>query len=257
MDWTKKSLELSRGLWVEAVMAILAVVAIWLALQPDSDFVHEASLAIWAAFLAEYGWRLYRAPKRWQFVRTHLVDFAAILPWDFLRGLRLLRLVRVLRLFRGFEVLWRVSGTVSAILRTNGLGYALTGTTILILVSGMFMARIEPSITNVADGVWWSLVTATTVGYGDIAPRTHEGRLIAAFLMFAGIGTIGMLTGSIATHFIGSRGSANPHIQHLQRQLDDWDRMSRQERREVVRLLTALAADVDPVTPAHDVAKAP
>lgn len=247
MDWKQKTLGFTRNLWLEAVMAILAVVAIWLALQPDSSFVNGASIAIWAVFLAEYGWRLHRAPKKWRFVRTHLLDFVAILPVDFLRGLRLLRLVRVLRLFRGFEVLWRVSNTLSAVLRTNGLGYALTGTTILILVSGIFMVRIEPSISTVADGVWWSLVTATTVGYGDIAPKTHEGRLIAAFLMLAGIGTIGMLTGSIATHFIGARGSANPHIQHLQRQLDGWDGMSPQQRKEVLRLLMTLAADVDPV----------
>lgn len=89
-------------------------------------------------------------------------------------------------------------------------------------------------------------MTATTVGYGDIAPRTHEGRLIAAFLMLAGISTIGLLTGSIATHFIGTRGSANPHIRHLQRQLEGWDRLNPEQRREILRLLTVLAADVEP-----------
>ena len=51
------------------------------------------------------------------------------------------------------------------------------------------------------DALWWSFVTASTVGYGDISPQTGLGRLIASILMLVGIGTIGMLTGTIATYF--------------------------------------------------------
>lgn len=154
MEWKRTTLGFTRALWLELVMAALAIVAIWLAVQPDSNLTQGLSLGIWAVFLLEYGWRFHRAPAKLVFVRDNLPDLIAILPSDFLRGARVLRLVRVLRVFRGFAVLWRVSRTLSAILRTNGLGYALTGTTILILASGMLMARIEPGITTIPDGVW-------------------------------------------------------------------------------------------------------
>ncbi|MBA4495672.1 potassium channel family protein [Paenactinomyces guangxiensis] len=52
------------------------------------------------------------------------------------------------------------------------------------------------------DAVWWAVVTTTTVGYGDISPVTLGGRVIATILMFTGIGLIGSVTASVATHFI-------------------------------------------------------
>lgn len=52
------------------------------------------------------------------------------------------------------------------------------------------------------DALWWSFVTVTTVGYGDISPVSSFGRVIAGLLMAFGIGFIGMLTGTIATFFI-------------------------------------------------------
>ena len=74
-----------------------------------------------------------------------------------------------------------------------------------------------------------------------MAPRTLEGRIVAAVLMVSGIGALGMITGSIATYFLGQRGSANPDIRHVQQRLDDWDALTDEERRRVVRMLDALA----------------
>ena len=51
------------------------------------------------------------------------------------------------------------------------------------------------------DALWWSIVTCTTVGYGDISPSTTVGRVVAVILMLFGIGLIGMLTGAITTFF--------------------------------------------------------
>ncbi len=54
------------------------------------------------------------------------------------------------------------------------------------------------------DALWWSFVTCTTVGYGDISPSSMLGRIVAVLLMLFGIGLIGMLTGSITTYFANS-----------------------------------------------------
>ena len=58
-----------------------------------------------------------------------------------------------------------------------------------------------PELT-IWDAFWWALVTITTIGYGDIFPRTAGGRLLAIFLMFAGIGTLGISTAAIAAYFV-------------------------------------------------------
>jgi voltage-gated potassium channel len=132
----------------------------------------------------------------------------------------------------------------SGVLRTNQLGYVMLFTSAVVFAGGIIIRQVEPEIGTLADGFWWSLVTATTVGYGDIAPKTGEGRVLAVILMLVGIGTIGMITGSIATYFIGSRGSKNPHVQHLQRQLDKWEDMTTDERHKVMQMLRVLNEEV-------------
>lgn len=57
---------------------------------------------------------------------------------------------------------------------------------------------LEPDIT-LPNGIWWSFVTLTTVGYGDISPMTPAGRVVAIVIMFFGIGFLGLFSASIAT----------------------------------------------------------
>jgi voltage-gated potassium channel len=226
--------------WDELLMGSLAIATIWLSTLPDTPSRSRTLTLIWVVFLIEYLVRLVRSPKKTDFVRANLVDLVAILPWDLLRAVRMFRLLRLLRLLRGFEVLWRVSGTVRGVLRTNHLGAVLITTSLFVLGGGVLITRLEPDLGSVPDGLWWSIVTVSTVGYGDIAPKTVEGRALAALLMLIGIGTLGMITGSIATYFMGSHGSVNPHVQHVRRQLDDWDALSAEERRQLSQMLAAL-----------------
>lgn len=228
-------------LWVEILMAVLAVTTIWLSFNPNIPHERLLSWSIWAIFVAEYTARLVRSRSRWAFVRSNLTDLIAIMPWDLMRAFRMFRLLRVLQLFRGLAVLRRVSNHVAGILRTNGLLYALISGTAMVVVAGLLIVQLEPGISNVADGIWWSIVTSTTVGYGDMSPKTVEGRIVAVLLMIMGIGMIAMLTGSIATYFIGGHGPRNPHVRHLQKMLDEWDRMSPAERREAASMLRVLA----------------
>ncbi|MFF3765123.1 potassium channel family protein [Streptomyces sp. NPDC001922] len=87
------------------------------------------------------------------------------------------------------------------------LGMSLA--TALVLLAGS--ALVVPAehgapganITSYPKAVWWSIETATTVGYGDLYPVTAWGRVIAAVVMLAGITTFGMVTAAIATWFVG------------------------------------------------------
>jgi voltage-gated potassium channel len=182
-------------------------------------------------------------------VRGNVPDLLACLPLDFLLGQedfglgRAFRLARLVRLVRAGVVLWRVSRNVRGILGTNGLGYVLAVTAALIALGGLVAWLAEPGIGSLEDGLWWALVTATTVGYGDISPKTAPGRLVAAVLMVVGISAFGMLTGAIATYFLRRPKPTNPHVEHVIEQLERWDELTPKERRDLAEVLTALADD--------------
>jgi len=63
----------------------------------------------------------------------------------------------------------------------------------------------ESKVTNLGDAFWWTIVTVTTVGYGDIYPVTVEGKIIASILMIIGIGILGVLISTLGASFIESR----------------------------------------------------
>ena len=65
----------------------------------------------------------------------------------------------------------------------------------------IFETDANKSIGSFGDALWWAVVTATTVGYGDVSPVTVEGRFIAVVLMLTGIGVIGIFTATVASYF--------------------------------------------------------
>jgi voltage-gated potassium channel len=90
-----------------------------------------------------------------------------------------------------------------------GLHKVVSFTIILIFLSSIPISLVEPKINSFADAIWWSVVTATTVGYGDYSPQTGLGRVIAVLLMIMGIGLIGMVTSSISAYFISNKTNQN------------------------------------------------
>jgi voltage-gated potassium channel len=72
----------------------------------------------------------------------------------------------------------------------------------------------NPGFATIGDALWWGIVTLTTVGYGDIVPKTSTGRWAAVVIMLTGVAVLGLLAGSLASFFrldsgAGSNGSSN------------------------------------------------
>jgi voltage-gated potassium channel Kch len=83
-----------------------------------------------------------------------------------------------------------------------GLALA-TATLTVALLAGFLMRLVDPTaFPNIWRGLWWATQTVTTVGYGDVVPNTVGGRLVAAFVMFAGIAFISVLTATTAAAFV-------------------------------------------------------
>ena len=74
--------------------------------------------------------------------------------------------------------------------------------TLAIIAFGYIFYIAEPDIKTFGDGIWWALVTVTTVGYGDITPATTLGRFVAGTLMFFGLGLIATVTAIVSAKFV-------------------------------------------------------
>ena len=119
-------------------------------------------------------------------------------------------------------------------------------------VGGLLAWSLDPEIASPGDGLWWAVVTSTTVGYGDLSPSAPVARVVAVVIMIVGVGTIGMLTGSIATYFTkpaAAEGPASPQVAFVRDQLDRWDELSPRDRRELAAMLAALSDPPASVAP--------
>jgi voltage-gated potassium channel Kch len=89
----------------------------------------------------------------------------------------------------------------------------------------MYLAEVDvnPNIKSFTDALWWSVVTLTTVGYGDIFPVTPEGRLAGAALMVLGITLFAAITGTITSLLVVGQGGGGDPIIRL-RELDQLHR---------------------------------
>ncbi|WP_405947696.1 potassium channel family protein [Streptomyces prunicolor] len=152
---------------------------------------------VWAAFAVDYLMRLAMSRDRRRFVRTHWMDLCAVvLP--ILQPLRLLRMVSTLIL------VGRRARMASQIQLTTYVAGAVIGLLMFGSLAVLSVERDSPhgNIRTLGDAVWWSFTTMTTVGYGDHAPTTGLGRMIAVGLMLSGIALLGVVTANIATWFI-------------------------------------------------------
>ncbi|ASS74181.1 hypothetical protein CIG75_03730 [Tumebacillus algifaecis] len=151
-------------------------------------------------FGIEYLVRLSLSKDQPRFVRENWFDIIAIIPFDLLFPLaRLMRVLRIIRLLKASPLLWSVLKSVQ--MRKI---FAFLAVILLWSSSAVFFLEQgnNDSFQTWGDALWWSVVTTTTVGYGDISPVTEGGRIIAAFLMITGIGLIGTFTANLANHWI-------------------------------------------------------
>ena len=160
---------------------------------------------------------------KWLFSLPTLIDLLALGPALFSAGvmpsygLRLLRLLRILRIARlgRFSRAWGVLAHAIASRRDElivtllaALFVMLISATALYLVEGPVQPRKFGSIPR---AMWWSLVTLTTIGYGDVTPVTPLGKILAGLTAFLGIGLIAAPTGIIASAL-----SQAAHREHAQ-----------------------------------------
>jgi voltage-gated potassium channel len=196
---------------------------------------------VWGIFAIELLLLTSFAPRS-EFLRasTAVKLIVVLLSFPLLPSLlalvRLARLGRLLRLMRLTGVTVRGITAIRKILGRRGLIYVAVVTSLLILVGGGCLSILEPQTVKgggYGDGVWWAVVTATTVGYGDISPSTLPGRIIAVLLMLVGIGLMSTLAAAITSYFV--QQTANTELKDLTARLDRIESILGQLAREQAR----------------------
>jgi voltage-gated potassium channel len=188
--------------------------------QPWDTIASVLNWVIWTAFLGEAILMLRLVDDRWRWVREHPLEVAiVILTPPFLpASMQAARVFRLLRLLR----LLRLGMLVRRFLSTEGIRDAAVLAAMTVLGGGAAYAAVEKGQDLSAwDGVWWAIVTVTTVGYGDTFPHTDAGRIIAIVVMFVGIGFIAVLTAAAAERFLRVQREERSELEGVEQRLDE------------------------------------
>jgi voltage-gated potassium channel len=199
------------------LLILISIVAVMLQSVESINQQHAPLLegiewTITILFTIEYALRMLAVekPLRYVFSFYGIIDLLAILPtWLSLfthktRGLIVLRSLRLLRVFRVFHmgrVLNEGNALARAVLNSRNkilVFMSVVLTIVLILGTAMYLVEgKESGFTSIPQSMYWAIVTMTTVGYGDIAPETVLGKIIASVMMFLGYSLIVVPTGIV------------------------------------------------------------
>lgn len=174
-------------------------------------FCIEYVLRIWTADYLYPQLSKCRARIRFIFSFDGIVDILTIIPVFFLSGFVIFRMLRVARIFHLFRLNAKYDSfnVITTVLyeKRNQIISSVFIVLVLMLASSLCMYSVEhdaqPEVfRNAFSGVWWSMSTLLTVGYGDIYPITPLGRIMAIVIAYLGVGAVAIPTGIISAGFV-------------------------------------------------------
>ena len=195
------------------VLSVYVLIALFIQgmfeLSDEMDsLLMKIDFVICLVFQADFFHRLYQAPSKAAFLRWGWIDFVSSIPMLTTSragiAFRAVKIFRILRAFRSVKVLMQYLMRN----RTHNTFVTVAAIFCMVVMGGsVAILNIERNVegNNIktpSDALWWSVVTLTTVGYGDRYPVSDNGRIVAAILMTAGVGLFGTFTGFVASMFV-------------------------------------------------------
>ena len=174
-------------------------------------FCIEYALRIWTAEYLYPNLSKGKAKVRFLVSYDGVVDLLTILPFFFLSGFIVFRMLRVVRIFHLFRINAQYDSfnVITTVLyeKRNQILSSVFIIVILMLASSLCMYNVEHTaqpyvFRNAFSGIWWSMSTLLTVGYGDIYPVTVLGKTMAICIAFLGVGVVAIPTGIISAGFV-------------------------------------------------------
>lgn len=236
----------------DILFSLLALIAVYLSIHDitvgDSQFQRNLDFCINVLFIIDYGVRLLLSKNKQDFFKNNILDLIAIIPFNSLfkifRVFKIFKILRLLKLVKITSYFARLYKRVEFFFEITGLKYMVIVTASCIVLGGIAIHFVEGM--SISDGFWWSFVTATTVGYGDISPSTIPGRIVATILMIVGIGLIGSLTSTITALFFRQAEQSKPQsvkgeiIASIQNQLNNFETLTDDDLTTICNTLQAL-----------------
>ena len=186
------------------------------------SLIKSSEWIITALFSAEYILRLLIVRRPWRYARSFfgIVDLLSVLPSYlsfFFAGAQALAVIRVLRVLRIFRLLklpqfvGEAEYLATALaLSTRKIVVFLGSVVTLVVILGAVMYLVEgpeSGFDSIPRSMYWAVVTLTTVGYGDIAPKSAAGQAISALVMILGYAIIAVPTGIVSAEMVAARRS--------------------------------------------------
>lgn len=205
------------------ILLSLVVVVIDSVDSISSKFHFSLSVLEWLftiIFSLEYIARVYCAQNRVQYIKSFygIIDLIAVLPTYLamlfpelhaLIDVRVLRLIRIFRVFKLTEYVTEYVHLGAALAASRRKIFVfLSGVLMIVMVLGTLMYVIEGpanGFTSIPTSIYWAISTMTTVGFGDITPKTDFGRFITSIMMLMGWGTLAVPTGIVTAELASSR----------------------------------------------------
>lgn len=206
-------------------LILLSVLLVMLETVQEINFMYHDQLIVleWIItflFSIEYILRIISINKPFKYIFSFygIIDFIAVIPMYlsfFITGTGVLPIIRAIRLLRLFKILNHPNFTSQSIHLRDAI-IASRGKIVVflyfILISTILIGSImyvvegpENGFTSVPMGMYWAIVTLTTVGYGDISPLTPLGQFIASFVMILGYGVIAVPTGIVTAEMVKTK----------------------------------------------------
>lgn len=202
---TEKAKAVGRRFELLVLLALFVVFAqilmLYNGMLEDANWITHL---VWAVFFFELVVNLFYVQDKWRYVRENWLNVAIVcvafpmIEWgsDWAMVVRSLRLILFVRFFTSF------SKDFVTILNRNRFGQILIASAFVVLGAGALFAYIEDR--TLGDGIWYALVTITTVGYGDVVPSSEIGRYFGIALIVFGVIFFSLVTANISAFLIGS-----------------------------------------------------
>jgi len=182
--------------------------------QPRTqEIIDSIDLLICIIFLFDFLYNFIISKEKLKYFKSYWIDLISSIPFiNFFRVLRIARIIRIVRMIKLLKVLRGIKGFTSIVrfLTKNKLRSILVIYSVILvliifycsLAFYMFEKEVNESVKNYFDAIWWAFITVTSVGYGDVFPKTVEGRIFAIILTLSGMGMFSLITAELSSKFV-------------------------------------------------------